>query len=843
MRSEDEIEYRDKRRSSRIIALEEKKRQERERELELESQRKDNSINHDTRNKGKGKATMEEHGDLCDNINEDEERSTKKRRKSKEFYQLISSIKELERQSTSRTNESSLNGIPLKNTLEIIIDFLQRKDPDELFAEPINPDVVHNYYEIVKQPMDFATMRAKLHEGIYTELEQFKRDIFLICSNATSVHSERSKYHEVAEDISRYSKWTFEALNVDSQHLNPEFSQSKKRQNRKAQKGQQGTPKRVAPKQSGSTNSPETQKRDLYFPPSMPLSFDVLDASKKANIQLNESTTNYKESLLRFVKGLGPVAEKVAAKKLAALQEQQLNTSENVSGTQSMHQPTPIAPTNPVSFNAQTRPLPFPLLHNRPLTIPGSAAQQNRTVNTNNVGRVGMGDRPHQRNKIVTNENWQACAAALLSNIFFQKGEEGSSNANETMDARTLAKGKMVAPVDNVSSLHKPVQENYNRHRLGVNNSSSSNNTMQWNTSTNMPNMFSAGSSRYLPPIVHPTLVISGPQLRPMRSTSLSSGNTPSGLPMMQQPGIQNTVTLPTNNLPLYQSMQENPTSCTSSKNITQTSNLPLYQSMQENPTSCTSSKNFTQTSNLPLYRSMQENPTSCTSSKNITQTSHVHQLWPDDMINLADLRLKPQPEARDSMYGRPSNNPAEVSLMQEPHQPWPANSMSSLNTSMLSSLYQPMQGESVPCNNLSTGSTAFPSLDANFSNDSYNSLYDLGTLHQPMGFQAMMDPENFIDDIWPMDASYEEVMHQAATFTPPSTQGFPDMQMQALNEMNAQVPAPPQQQNSAPPPHMALGGGINFCGGGNATTGQPEEAPPQLSWYQDQLPNLDLEL
>jgi len=93
MRSEDEIEYRDKRRSSRIIALEEKKRQERERELELESQRKDNSINHDTRNKGKGKATMEEHGDLCDNINEDEERSTKKRRKSKEFYQLISSIK------------------------------------------------------------------------------------------------------------------------------------------------------------------------------------------------------------------------------------------------------------------------------------------------------------------------------------------------------------------------------------------------------------------------------------------------------------------------------------------------------------------------------------------------------------------------------------------------------------------------------------------------------------------------------------------------------------------------------------------------------------------------------
>jgi len=94
MRSQEEIECSDKRRSSRIIALEEKKQQQqRERELELASQRKNNSINYDTRNKGKGKVTMEESEDLCNNINEDEERSTKKRRKNKEFYQLISSIK------------------------------------------------------------------------------------------------------------------------------------------------------------------------------------------------------------------------------------------------------------------------------------------------------------------------------------------------------------------------------------------------------------------------------------------------------------------------------------------------------------------------------------------------------------------------------------------------------------------------------------------------------------------------------------------------------------------------------------------------------------------------------
>lgn len=33
---------------------------------------------------------------------------------------------------------------------------------------------VKNYYKIVKQPMDFATMRAKLHENMYTDLNLFK---------------------------------------------------------------------------------------------------------------------------------------------------------------------------------------------------------------------------------------------------------------------------------------------------------------------------------------------------------------------------------------------------------------------------------------------------------------------------------------------------------------------------------------------------------------------------------------------------------------------------------------------------------------------------------------------
>jgi len=120
--------------------------------------------------------------------------------------------------------------------------------------------------------------------------------------------------------------------------------------------------------------------------------------------------------------------------------------------------------------------------------------------------------------------------------------------------------------------------------------------------------------------------------------------------------------------------------------------------------------------------------------------------------------------------------------------------------------------------------------------------LYGLGTSHQPMDFQAMIDSQDFINDTWPMNASYEQVIHQAATFTPLTTQGFHGMQMQTLSHLNPHVPATPQPY-SALSPQMALGGEPNFYGGGNATTSQPEEGPPQLPRHDDQRPNLDLEL
>ncbi|KAL8262262.1 hypothetical protein R6Q59_026311 [Mikania micrantha] len=70
--------------------------------------------------------------------------------------------------------------LPDKQILELIIDTLQRKDIYEIFAKPVDPEEVEDYYEIIEEPMDFGTMRAKLHEGFYTSLEQFEEAVEMV---------------------------------------------------------------------------------------------------------------------------------------------------------------------------------------------------------------------------------------------------------------------------------------------------------------------------------------------------------------------------------------------------------------------------------------------------------------------------------------------------------------------------------------------------------------------------------------------------------------------------------------------------------------------------------------
>ncbi|GER26349.1 bromodomain, partial [Striga asiatica] len=137
-------------------------------------------------------------------------------------------------QTTIQKHDDKASIMPEKHALELVLDTLQRRDNYEIFAEPVDPDEVDDYSEIIKEPMDFGTMRAKLHEGMYESLEQFEHDLFLIRENAMHFNSSATVYFKQARVLHELAKKVFDALKADPKNFVSKFSGMTRRSMRKA---------------------------------------------------------------------------------------------------------------------------------------------------------------------------------------------------------------------------------------------------------------------------------------------------------------------------------------------------------------------------------------------------------------------------------------------------------------------------------------------------------------------------------------------------------------------------------------------------------------------------------
>ncbi|XP_017974686.1 PREDICTED: uncharacterized protein LOC18602166 isoform X4 [Theobroma cacao] len=155
----------------------------------------------------------------------------------------------------------STRWMPEKRILELVLDILQRRDTYEIFAEPVDREEVEDYYDIIKEPMDFGTMRAKLHEGMYTSLQQFEHDVYLISKNAMHFNSSATIYFRQvpvssksplpqylrlflppnegkilvlqARAIDELAKKVFHSLKTDPENFELEFSETRRRTSRR----------------------------------------------------------------------------------------------------------------------------------------------------------------------------------------------------------------------------------------------------------------------------------------------------------------------------------------------------------------------------------------------------------------------------------------------------------------------------------------------------------------------------------------------------------------------------------------------------------------------------------
>ncbi|KAI6131727.1 hypothetical protein EV401DRAFT_1850228 [Pisolithus croceorrhizus] len=90
---------------------------------------------------------------------------------------------------------------PLREVLSKLIAQIKKRDDYAFFIHPVDPDKVPGYTDVIKNPMDFGTMTAKVERGKYRSLEEFSTDFRLVINNAKIFNPPGSIYHSEAERI------------------------------------------------------------------------------------------------------------------------------------------------------------------------------------------------------------------------------------------------------------------------------------------------------------------------------------------------------------------------------------------------------------------------------------------------------------------------------------------------------------------------------------------------------------------------------------------------------------------------------------------------------------------
>ncbi|XP_051883978.1 bromodomain-containing protein 7 [Pristis pectinata] len=90
---------------------------------------------------------------------------------------------------------------PFQELLYQLLRQLQRKDPNAFFSFPVTDFIAPGYSLIIKQPMDFSSMKEKVKKNEYQNLEELKGDFKMMCENAMTYNRPDTIYYKAARKL------------------------------------------------------------------------------------------------------------------------------------------------------------------------------------------------------------------------------------------------------------------------------------------------------------------------------------------------------------------------------------------------------------------------------------------------------------------------------------------------------------------------------------------------------------------------------------------------------------------------------------------------------------------
>ncbi|XP_039193275.1 bromodomain adjacent to zinc finger domain protein 2A isoform X2 [Crotalus tigris] len=104
---------------------------------------------------------------------------------------------------------------------EIILMEMESHEAAWPFLEPVNPRLVPGYRKVIKNPMDFATMRAQLLRGGYSSCEEFAADAFLVFDNCRTFNEDESEVGKAGLAMRQFFESRWEEFYQGKHETNP----------------------------------------------------------------------------------------------------------------------------------------------------------------------------------------------------------------------------------------------------------------------------------------------------------------------------------------------------------------------------------------------------------------------------------------------------------------------------------------------------------------------------------------------------------------------------------------------------------------------------------------------
>jgi len=85
-----------------------------------------------------------------------------------------------------------------------------------IFQEPVQPEKlgIHDYFDIIKNPMDFGTIKEKLKQHQYYNMQHFLEDVELVFSNCILYNGEASQVSHMCKEVQAEYMKQCQLLNV-----------------------------------------------------------------------------------------------------------------------------------------------------------------------------------------------------------------------------------------------------------------------------------------------------------------------------------------------------------------------------------------------------------------------------------------------------------------------------------------------------------------------------------------------------------------------------------------------------------------------------------------------------